>query len=72
MVLSFVNSGNLSKNRVAGMYVPSGGASELTQFWVLLFELLGGEFDPPGGACCIMLFLISFRGFCDVLLFSFD
>jgi len=72
MVLSFVNSGNLPRNCLAGMYVPPGGVSELTQFWVLLFELPGGKFDPPGGACGIMLFLMFYCGFCDVLLFSFE
>jgi len=26
------------------------------QFWVFVFELLGGELNPPGGASCMTLF----------------
>jgi len=32
------------------------GTSALTQFCVVVFELLGGKFNPPGGAGCMTLF----------------
>jgi len=64
--------GNLPRNRLAGMYVPLGGASEFTQFWVLVFELPGGESDPSGGAGCMILFPIYFRVFHGMLTFSFE
>jgi len=37
-----------------------------------VFELPGGESDPPGGAGCMILFLTFFHGFSGVLLFSFE
>jgi len=52
--------------------VPLGGASEFTQFWVLVFELPGGESDPSGGAGCMILFPIYFRVFHGMLTFSFE